>query len=545
MIDPPEGVRDMLARRGLAEIPRILSLQDRTPVSPTYGCFDRDYWHTRVMDFPSGMYQKLVFPLALAWSLDIPGNPYRGQEAIRSAIEAGIRYAARSAHKDGSCDDYFPFERAAGAAAFSLLACLEAAEIIGLAGDAEVDAFLKLRGKWLAYHQESGRLSNHEALIASCLARLADRFGEEWEEPMRRRLDRLLSWQSDEGWFDEYGGADPGYLTLTIAQLADLDRRRPQLDLRKPCAAAVRFLATMVHPDGSLGGEYTSRSTYNFFPYGLEIAGAWMPEALAINDLALRPLMRGRDPAYPERFEGHFVTSWLLAWREWQAARPAEPHRLFSGRIAYPGARLLLDERHGTRLYIATSRGGALRLFDGDRLLLADTGISLSTRKGQVAVCHLEGRNEVEIEADRIRIGGAMAFAKSARLTPFKSMVLRGLMITLGRFFPDTIRKILQRLLVTGRDEAPFRFRRELRWGAGGWVIRDEVTPAGSWSNVTAIGIGGFQSSAATVTARVWQPAELQPWLDLSSRLEELGPADPLIVEREVGAGSGGGGKQA
>jgi hypothetical protein len=63
------------------------------------------------------------------------------------------------------------------------------------------------------------------------------------------------------------------------------------------------------------------------------------------------------------------------------------------------------------------------------------------------------------------------------------------------------------------------------------------VTPADSWSKVTAIGIGGFQSSATTVTARVWQPGELQPWLDLSPRLEELGRADALVVERQVGGG--------
>jgi hypothetical protein len=201
---PPDGgVRDLLAARALAEIPRILSLQDRTPLSRTYGCFDRDYWHTRVLDFPSGMYQKLVYPLALAWSLDVPGNIYLGQPAIRDSVEAGIRYAARSSHKDGSCDDYFPFERAAGSAAFSLLACLEASEMIGLVGDAEVDAFLQTRGIWLAEHEESGRLSNHEALIVNCLSRLAARFGDEWEAPMRRRLARLLSWQSREGWFDE------------------------------------------------------------------------------------------------------------------------------------------------------------------------------------------------------------------------------------------------------------------------------------------------------------------------------------------------------
>ena len=265
-------MRDVLARRSLAELPRLLTLQDRTPVSPTYGCFDRPYWHYRIMDFPSGMAQELVLPLALAWSLDMPGNPYRGQAAIRDWAEAGIRYAARSAHPDGSCDDYYPFERAAGAAAFSLLACLDASEIIGLKGDAEVDAFLKLRAGWLAAHEESGRLSNHEALISASLARMVERFGAEWEAPFQRRLARLRSWQSQEGWFDEYGGADPGYLTLTIAQLADIDRRRPRLGLRDPIQAAVDFIQAMLHPDGSLGGEYTSRATVNYFPHGFEIA---------------------------------------------------------------------------------------------------------------------------------------------------------------------------------------------------------------------------------------------------------------------------------
>ena len=66
------------------------------------------------------MAAEFVWPLALAYSLPIEGNPYYQQPAIREWAEAGIVYAARSAHPDGSCDDYFPFEKAAGAAAFSL-----------------------------------------------------------------------------------------------------------------------------------------------------------------------------------------------------------------------------------------------------------------------------------------------------------------------------------------------------------------------------------------------------------------------------------------
>ncbi|MFN3590932.1 MAG: hypothetical protein ACK4TG_01950, partial [Thermaurantiacus sp.] len=135
--DAPDAARERLAAEALAAIPKILIQQDRTPVSRTFGCFDRLYWHTRAADFPCGMSQEYALPLALAWALPVPGSPWHGQAEVARWAEAGVRFAARSAHRDGSCDDYYPFERAAGAAAFSLFAALETAEILGLRGDAE------------------------------------------------------------------------------------------------------------------------------------------------------------------------------------------------------------------------------------------------------------------------------------------------------------------------------------------------------------------------------------------------------------------------
>lgn len=528
------SLRDMLARRALAEIPRLLTLQDRTPLSPTFGSFDRAWWHYRVMDFPSGMAQMHVLPLALAWSLDMPGNPYRGQPEVRRWIEAGIRFAARSAHPDGSCDDYYPFERAFGAAAFALLACLDAAAIIGIGDDTEIDDFFRRRARWLSRHAESGQLSNHEALVATCLARMAERHGGEWEEPFRARLERLLGWQHEEGWFAEYGGADPGYQTLTIAELADIDRRRPELGLRGPCERAIRFVHAMLHPDGTLGGEYVGRGTVNFFPHGLEIAGSWCPLATAINDLALQTLARGAGPSISDdRLFGHHLTSWMLAWKEWQPARSA-PVSLPEGRTVFAGAKLLVEGRGAQRLYLAWSRGGALRLFERDRLLLADTGPALAMSDGRVAVTHLEADNEVEIGENVIAIQGRMAWSRAARLTPMRSVVLRLAMVTAGRWFPDLVRRLLQHLLVNGRRPAPFRFRRRIEWRGDGWALHDEVHADRGWRGVARAGIGGFQCSIATAMARLWQADQLQPWVELDLDLD-LDGADPLTVDRFPG----------
>ena len=124
--------KDLFARRALDDVAKLLTLQDRNPHSSTYGCFDRNYWHFRTIDFPSGMAQEFVWPLALAAATDVPGNAYYDSAAVRDWVEAGIRFAARAARSDGWCDDYYPYERATGAAAFSLLACLESYRLLGL-----------------------------------------------------------------------------------------------------------------------------------------------------------------------------------------------------------------------------------------------------------------------------------------------------------------------------------------------------------------------------------------------------------------------------
>lgn len=530
--------RDLLARHALAEIPKILTLLDRTPVSKTYGCFDRIYWHYRMIDFPCGMSQEFVYPLALAWSLDIADNPYFQAPAIRDFVEAGIRFAARSAHPDGSCDDYYPFERAAGAAAFSLLACIEAAQTIGLQDDPEFRAFFRKRAAWLAEHQESGRLSNHEALIVANLIRMSAMDGEEWEQPLRTRVARLLSWQDEEGWFDEYGGADPGYLSLTIGLLADSDRRRPDLGLRDACAAAIGFFAHFVHPDGTVGGAYTSRGTQNFFPHGFEIAAAWMPEATRITDRAMRLFAAGDVPCYSDdHIIGHHLWSWLLCWSEWRADTAAGESVALTSATWFPRSGLLIDRRADKLLYAGARQGGAFQLFSGEALCLADSGIAIQTQAGRTAVQHLPGDYAVQRDEQGLSVSGRMAWTKSTLLTPIKSIILRCMMVSVGRFFPDLVRRLLQKMLVTGRKDAPFRFHRTLRWDGDRLIIRDEIFADDGWGEIASIGIGGFQTSSTTIMARVWQANHIQPWADLTHLVRGLAPDAPLMIERHVPRG--------
>ena len=106
-------------------------------------------------------------------------------------------------------------------------------------------------------------------------------------------------------------------------------------------------------------------------------------------------------------------------------------------------------------------------------------------------------------------------------------------MLTIGRFFPNLIRKILQRILITGRKSAPFQFSRTLAWRAEGLVVTDELA-AKSWEHVHAVGIGASQTSIYVVMSRTWQAGQLQPWLDLTEQMRALAPGDVLRLERTL-----------
>jgi len=541
--------RDKFAHISLAQIPKILTLLDRNPHSPTYGCFDRNFWHYKIIDFPSGMAQEFVWPLALAYHTDIPHNPYYQQSAICQWVEAGILYAARSAHPDGSCDDYFPYERAAGAAAFSLLACIESYSALDLSSY-EALRFFEARADWLATTNESGRLANHQALIVLCLELLGRLLQtSKWERAKIQRLEKLLSWQSAEGWFWEYSGCDPGYHTLTISCLARIYQLWPDEKLKTSLEKAVVLAAQLIHPDGSYGGEWGSRNTYNFFPHGFELVGSWLPLALSINDRFLKGLDNGLNPCYEDdHIIGHHAWNYLLAWRSYVPDRPPQESDLLAQarqqRLWLPEARILI-ERSGnsgggeakgvTELYLAVNKGGAFKLFRDGKLVASDTGFSVQAivnGKVKNAVAHLIDTYQHQLDDGEIIIQGSLGWAKHVQMTPLKLVLLRLVMLSMGRFFPNLIRKLLQGMLITGKQNAPFKFIRRLRLTeTGEWQAIDELV-AQRWDNVRSLVIGVDQTSIYVVMSRTFQVGQLQTGLDLTTEVRNLKAGEALKVER-------------
>ncbi|MEM9770790.1 MAG: hypothetical protein AAF889_04180 [Cyanobacteria bacterium P01_D01_bin.73] len=544
-----ESLRNVFAQKAIAEIPKILTLGDRNPHSPTYGCFDRNYWQYKIIDFPSGMSQEFVWPLALAYSLDCPDNPYFQEPKLKTWAAAGIRYAMESSHPDGSCDDYFPFERAGGAAAFSLLAFIETYELLGLK-ELELLEFMGRRADWLAHHEESGRLTNHQALIVLALERLGQLTGSgRWDGAKAKRLETVLSWQDSEGWFQEYEGCDPGYHTLTVSCLAriyaiGLDQENADPRVKDALVKAVDLAALFVHPDGSFGGEYTSRNTYNFFPHGFELVGRWYPPALAINDQIAAGLLGDRGACYSDdHIVGHHVWNYLLTWQDFVGDRPPVP-KPKAGRVWLPNGRILVDKRWSrsrgkkelVTLIVALNKGGVFKVFRGDTLIASDTQFSLlvgdkQSKKTKNAVGHLVDQYDVTVDDNTVGIQGKLGWAKQTQMTSAKLIILRIVMGVFGRFFPNLIRSLLQKILIVGKQESPFRFARRFTWEQEQWRVTDDLQ-GDDWGAVKAIELGVDATSIYVVMSRTFQRGQLQKSWDLGDRLKKLSPKEPLHIER-------------
>ena len=193
-----------------------------------------------------------------------------------------MKHGRRSAHADGSCDDYYPFERALGAAVFSLQAQVEAYRLLDL-DDEDLLRFFERRAEWIAGHGETGRLTNHHALAALALWRTAALVGR--SDLAAAAVDRardVVASQHAEGWYPEYDGADPGYQSLCTGHLADVHRRRPDWGLAEPLARSVRFAWHFAHPASAPKNTFCPRSQLPPFNSGTSRATGTFAGAFAV-----------------------------------------------------------------------------------------------------------------------------------------------------------------------------------------------------------------------------------------------------------------------
>jgi len=521
-----DSARDLYFLEGIRYLPRVLELVDRNRLSSTYGCFDRSFWHYRTSDFPSGMYQEAVLPLALAYQFDHPQNKFFHQDRVKELAWAGIDYARRSSHTDGSCDDYFPFERAAGATAFSLYACTEASLLLKFS-DSAFFAFFKKRANYLNRegYNESGTLSNHKALMILTLYNVFLLTGDsQFKKNAEERLGSFLSLQTGEGWFPEYQGCDPGYLSFAIDFLAKYYQKSKDEKVLEPLRRAVHFASYFLHPDGSYGGEYGSRNTFHFLPHGLEILAGKIPEALSMSDRFLGAIKNEtRSYIEDDRIFCHYVYNFL------QAAADFSP-RQGTGQIApreelkfFKEAGLLVKNSKNHYVVLSTAKGGVGKIFKEGKLSWSDCGLVGKTADGKTFVSQALDDFKPNVTDTSVTVEGFCREHGEVLFSPVSFLLFRVFLLTMGRFLPANVtRAFLQKkAILKNKKKFPLHFKKtySLESPFSLEIILRLENPG---AKIKELWIGSDPTFIYVATSQPYQSGNLKKWTDLSGLLPEL-----------------------
>jgi hypothetical protein len=473
----------------------LLSEQNRDPYSPAHGCFDRRFWAWKIVDFPEATFQRNVYPLS--WLLRNPNPDFSiGKDKLVEAIQAGLSYTADIQHSNGSFDQAFPWEQSFGATAFLLHPLLEAYRAVEPTCTREfrgkIEGCLRQSAEFLYRHDERhGSISNHIAGAALSLFHCSDQFGDpRYQKRAWSLLEGLLEDQSKEGWFPEYGGADPGYQTLCLHYLAAIYRLHPDNRLREALGRAVEFLSWFAHPDGTFGGEYGSRRTSIFYPGGLAVLARGIPLAGSLVYFMLDSIAQGRtvtlndvDIANIAPILENYLTVLDVVMPGSVEEIPLLPCRTDDAKRDFKEAGIFV---RGTPRYYAlfgASNGGVLKIFDRreKKAIWNDGGYAGQTSSGKYVTTQVTdlGRSP-RLTHEEIRLETDFCWLPRSSPTPFLFLILRFMNLTVMRSIRlgNWIKKQLVHLAITKKRRVPLKLTRTVKFGMETVTVTDKIQGA-------------------------------------------------------------------
>ncbi len=490
-------LRHTYAEKAICQIPRLLSLQDRNPFSPTYGSFHRRYWLDKVDDFADGLTQFGVHSLALVYARHFPQNPYYEQPKIRDWIVAGIDYWAKIQHKDGTFDEFYPYERGwVGPTAFTTFAMVETVNLMkekdALPPDVEErvrNAIRKGAHSIAQGESEEDSLANHHAMACLALWKAHRLLG---DEQILRGYERiwqgfLQNYHRSEGWSLEYDGVDPGYLSATVSFLGKIYQEHPTDEMKKVLEQAVNFASYFVYPNGYYAGSMGSRQTLHFYPHGFEILAPEIPLAAAVAERMLRGLSEGAlvpPEIMADRYFLYRAPEFLQAYLDYAPRSdhlPSLPYQREPFRTYFSGAKIFAARTQRHYLLVNLAKGGVVKFFDVERecLLYNDCGLLGRLENGTVVSSQWIDENYKVTEAgDELMIEGHMNKMPSTKLfTPFRTILFRGVLVVSGWsvWFSHFLKGAIRRMLMLGSHPAPVRFRRRIVLEQEDLKVEDDI----------------------------------------------------------------------
>jgi len=469
-----------------------------------------------------------VYPLALLWKCDLPGNPYHRNPRILEWIIGAVTSTLERQHSSGAFDGFCPNEKDPGVTLGVMHGLSEAFRVLREAVSPSFEArFLEAQRKAceyaLGWQESHAFISNHRALFAVAFLDAFELVGDErfraWAVQI---VEHIMAEQSPEGWYREYEGPDPGYESLGIFHLAVYWRRTGSSSVIASLRRSIDFYSHCVHPDGSVGGVYGSRHTSLYFPGGFELLAGEIPMAAAVARFmrerlgwhnVVTPSLADAENLSPLAYT--YLEACLVPDRFEGSPLPPLPCEALDGVLHFEHSGITVA---GTRRYYAVvnaAKGGVCRVFDKQRRSVAyeDAGYVVVSggRRWTSQIIGLGGRIEV---ANRrvVSCECVMAEVRQDVPTPLRFLLFRAVNLTLfhSAWIRQWLRKLIVRRLITAKRRGPIRVKRTVTFGSEDIHFSDCVELTAEL-RVDQVALPRCFTAIHMGSAKYFHPSELEP----------------------------------
>lgn len=425
-----------------SQVPRLLTQLNRDPDSPTFGCFDRNYWHYKIRDFSSSVLQQSVYALTA-----LPEISNISKTVAQEWLVGSLQFWARLPERGGGLNEYYPYEQSYPGTAFSLQAVTRMLMANSALMSEEVAAKIGRTSSFLAKRFERQALNQQAAgLAALAQAKELGLVGDGGR--VEKIANRFFGEQVSEGWFPEYGGPDLGYLSVTIDMLMDYYDVSGDERARNAMEKAVEYMSWFVGERGELLTVANSRETDYIVPYGMvrlaqrNDAAAKMVKLMFAEVGKTWHFLQSMD----ERYSLHYIyNSCVRALPYMSAIR--RRGRLPQGECFFWQSGVYVNRTTKQALVIAGKKGGSYQTSLGG---VVDYGVRVR-KAGKVWATQVQNEKmEVAYTGNALTVKGSMIRGNWLLSTPVKHVMLRAASWVLGEAIIGWIKRQMIFLKATG-----------------------------------------------------------------------------------------------
>lgn len=495
-----------------SKIPRIFSQFDRDCDSPTYGCFDRNFWHYKIRDFSSAILTQGALIFDFLYNYNNDKNQYYKKEIMREWTRAAMIYWAKSQLQDGSFNEYYPYESGFPPTAFSLYA-------IGLLlrnndyieNNPLIIKAIQKSCNWLLSHPEKQAI-NQESAALSALALVSKIRGVVVNETKyNERLNVFFQSQTQEGWFPEYNGPDTGYLAVTIDCLWDYYDSTKDKRAINAINKAIDYIFLLISENGNMPVMINSRNTDYIVPYGIIRSVDVNSKAFSI----IHALFKNIDSGdfflnrTDDRYWCHYIGQSCFRSLNYLKKITDFPKMQYNDEqhVFLKKAGIVILKKSGINIFVNLRKGGIIYVFR-HKNLQTDYGWRISNKKDETAITHwLNNTYEIAYnqtnEAVYATVKGVITKHKWLRPSPIKHL---GLRLT-SFFFGNKLIKHLKNLLIFKQNFSPIHFSREIIINDSEIIINDKLETTDK--NVYHVKSAPHYSLRHVASAGLFVPEEL------------------------------------